>query len=95
MKTYPSIPKEISIKPIYAFDKLDGSNIRAEWSKKRGFYKFGTRRKLLDPNEEVFGCAILIQERYSEHLSKIFREKRWNKAIAFFELHAPDSYISR
>jgi len=44
MKSYPSIPgKHTNGIPLTVFDKLDGSNIRAEWSKKRGFYKFGTR----------------------------------------------------
>jgi hypothetical protein len=43
MKTYPSISRDIVGQPIYAFDKLDGSNIRAEWSKKNGFHKFGSR----------------------------------------------------
>jgi hypothetical protein len=40
MKEYPSIDREIRFgEPIYAFDKLDGSNIRAEWNKKRKFWK--------------------------------------------------------
>ena len=25
-----------------AFDKIDGSNVRFQWNRKRGFYKFGT-----------------------------------------------------
>ena len=33
MKTYPSITKDIRDDiHIYAFDKLDGNNIRAEWT---------------------------------------------------------------
>lgn len=42
MKQYDSIPKwctEDFGKPIIAFDKLDGSNIRAEWNQKQCFYK--------------------------------------------------------
>lgn len=93
MKTYPSIDGQVVDRPIYAFDKLDGSNIRAEWNRKNGFYKFGTRKRLLDPNEPIFGRAIpLILEWYSEPLSKIFRDKRWEKTIAFFELYGPNSF---
>lgn len=45
MITYPSLDYYFDYPEIYiyAFDKLDGSNIRFEWSRKRGFYKFGTR----------------------------------------------------
>lgn len=54
MKQYPSINGQISYEfPVYVWDKLDGSNIRAEWSKKNGFYKFGTRERLLDSTDKV------------------------------------------
>lgn len=93
MKTYPSITHKISDHQIYAFDKLDGSNIRAEWSRKNGFHKFGSRKRLIDKSTEVFGESIdLILEKYSENLSKIFRDQRWQKAIAFFEFHGPNSF---
>ena len=92
MKTYPSISREIVNHPIYAFDKLDGNNIRAEWSRKKGFYKFGTRKRLLDPNEEVFGVAHKLIMEMSYDLSIIFREQRWDKVVAFFELHGPNSF---
>ena len=52
MKQYPSISGKLVNTKIYAFDKLDGSNIRGTWSKKRGFYKFGTRTQMLDENYE-------------------------------------------
>ena len=46
MKQYPSIPglkelEKLKGRKIYVFDKIDGSNIRAEWNPKKGFYKFG------------------------------------------------------
>lgn len=59
MKYYPSITKEIRHDIyIYAFDKLDGSNIRAEWNSKRGFYKFGTRNQLMDEKTDPWGQSI-------------------------------------
>jgi len=39
VKTYPSIDAKICDGQYYVFDKLDGSNIRAEWSKKQQLYK--------------------------------------------------------
>jgi hypothetical protein len=93
MKTYPSVGRDILNKPIYAFDKLDGSNIRAEWSKKNGFCKFGSRKRLLDESDKLLGEAKnLVLEKYSDDLSKIFREQRWQKAVAFFEFHGPSSF---
>lgn len=49
MKSYPSISKNPLLnKEVYLFDKLDGSNIRAEWGSKQGFHKFGSLTKLID-----------------------------------------------
>lgn len=46
MKAYPSILSQIRTDvPIIAFDKLDGSNIRAEWSKnKKDFLHLGLEK---------------------------------------------------
>ncbi|MHA2067983.1 MAG: hypothetical protein ACXABY_26780, partial [Candidatus Thorarchaeota archaeon] len=75
------------------FDKLDGSNIRAEWSAKRGFYKFGTRKRLLDKKEPILGPAVdLVLEKYGEDLAKVFKKERQRKAICFFEFHGPNSF---
>src|SRR5579885_1192861 len=94
MKYYPSITKEVRQDIyIYAFDKLDGSNIRAEWNKKRGLYKFGTRNQLIDEKTMPFGRAIpLLQEKYSEDLGMVFHEQGWKDAICFFEYWGPSSF---
>lgn len=94
MKSYPSITKETRKDIyIYAFDKLDGSNIRAEWNPKKGFYKFGTRTQLIDESSVPFGKAIhLIREKYQEELSKVFIEHKWESAICFLEYHGPSSF---
>lgn len=94
MKSYPSIPKDIiSGQSVYAFDKLDGSNIRAEWSRKRGFYKFGTRTRLLGPDEPIFGQAIpIIRQKYEDALGKIARDERWQRCVFFFEFFGPSSF---
>lgn len=93
MKTYPTIDAEIAREPIYAFDKIDGSNMRAEWSRKRGFYKFGTRKRLLGEDEHILGKVPgLIRDKFSEELEKIFRKKRWDKVVCFFEFYGPNSF---
>jgi len=94
MKFYPSISKEIRQDIyIYAFDKIDGSNIRAEWNSKKGFYKFGTRNQLTDEKTMPFGRAIpLIKEKYEEDLTSIFKEQDWRDALCFFEYWGLSSF---
>ena len=93
MEIYPTIGTYLNNDYILAFDKLDGSNIRAEWTRKNGFNKFGTRRRLLDETEPILGEAIaLFQEKYADSLNKIFRKQQMTKATAFFEFHGPNSF---
>ena len=83
MKHYPSI-NHVDIEPMWdaegiAFDKMDGSNIRSELSKKKGFYKFGSRNVLIDENTPVLGKAInLFKEKYEESISRILTDKYKN-----------------
>lgn len=93
MKEYPSIQADVVHDAIYAFDKLDGSNIRAEWSRKQGFYKFGKRHGLVDETDPLLGEAKgLVLASHAEELSKIFRDQRWQHAVCFFEFHGPNSF---
>lgn len=101
MKSYPKIEyynKGIFGQPIIAFDKLDGSNIRCEWSRKRGWYKFGTKTILIDKNSEDFGQVIpLFLEKYSEPLSKVFtdRYKKVENFVVFSEYVGPNSFAGQ
>lgn len=98
MKSYPSIPhwnKGIKGEPVYVFDKLDGSNIRAEWSKKQGWYKFGTRTQLIDITSQPFGEAILIfREKYAEGLETVFKNKyrECKNFVVFLEYYGENSF---
>lgn len=94
MKHYPTITKEIRHDLfIYAFDKIDGSNIRAEWNNKRGFYKFGTRNQLTDEKTMPFGRSIsLLRDKYEADLAKVFKEQGWKDAICFFEYWGASSF---
>lgn len=93
MEIYPTISTIVSSTPIIAFDKIDGSNIRAEWNRKSGFSKFGTRKRLLDKNEKPFGEAIsLIMDNYAEDLDRIFRKEKFERTTAFFEFAGSSSF---
>lgn len=88
MKKYPHIVYWNQCKygsTVWGFDKLDGSNIRAEWSRKRGFYKFGTRKLMIDESHPQFGESVtLFLNKYNEGLSKIFRDKKKYREIRNF-----------
>lgn len=95
MKSYPSIPGGIIRDlDVWAFDKLDGSNIRAEWTRKHGtFSKFGSRTRLLDKTDLFLGESVeLIKSKYEVDLAAIFRDQRYERAICFFEFFGPNSF---
>jgi len=72
---------------------LDGSNIRAEWCKKKGFWKFGSRNRLLTEDQGIiYKAKDLIFERYGDDLAEVFKEKKYQKALCFFEFFGPNSF---
>lgn len=93
MKQYPQIPSTpVLSQDIIAFDKLDGSNLRAEWSRKQGFYKFGKRHGLLDDiTPHIAKGEQLFLDKYGEDVERVYREQRWDRAMCFFEFHGPSS----
>lgn len=109
MKQYPSIPHSTGknfreIPNAYVFDKIDGSNLRFEWSRKRGWYKYGTRHRLFDESDEVFGSAIeLFHNTLAHPIDRILRKDNRLSAVAFAEYagklsfagqHAPGDLMS-
>jgi hypothetical protein len=77
----------------YVFDKLDGSQIRAEWSRKQGFYKFGTRKRLLGEDDPLLGEARgLFSDKYADDLGRVFVKQRWDKAVVFCEFWGERSF---
>ena len=88
MKHYPHIEYWNQCKfgeTVWGFEKLDGSNIRAEWSKKRGFYKFGTKQQMIDEKHPQFGKAVtLFLNKYDEGLSRVFTDKKEYREIRNF-----------
>jgi hypothetical protein len=98
MQQYPSIPGA-SKSPIgeycIAFYKYDGSNLRWEWSPKRGWNKFGTRRHLFDAATPIYNQAIPI---FMDHLADeiVYRTRQLVKnperITAFTEFFGPNSF---
>jgi len=93
LKTYHSIEKykpDYFGKYIYAFDKIDGSNFRAEWNRKlskktrftNGFGKFGTKGETIKTQRNPFYKAIeIFQEKFSEDLDRIFCEDKTFRGV--------------
>ena len=97
MKSYPSIKRATgnSFREIklYTFDKIDGSNLRFEWSKKRGWYKFGIRKRLFDETDITFGEAIpLFMETLADPLCSIAKKARWESVVVFCEFWGEKSF---
>lgn len=80
--------------PIIAFDKLDGSNVRAEAGRKQGFYKFGRRHGLLDDTNPTLKNETepLIRSKYEDALMRVLTEQRWESAVFYFEFWGPNSF---
>lgn len=91
MKQYPSIPREYRNIPIYAFDKLDGSNIKVEWHPKKGLHKFGSRTQLIDETSS-FGESITLIKEYENKIHKQLKDMRAESATLFFEFYGANSF---
>lgn len=61
MRRYDSIPGADGVPfgtPCIAFVKYDGSNLRWEWRRRKGFVKQGSRHRLFDATDAQFGAAV-------------------------------------
>lgn len=94
MKEYPSIQTGCVRRfRAHIFDKIDGSNLRFEWTKKRGWFKRGTRTRLFDETDPVFGCAIaLFENGLAGPIADVAKAQRWEKVVVFAEFHGPSSF---
>ena len=97
MKSYPSIQnstgKNFTEFVAFVFNKLDGSNLRFEWNKKSGWGKYGTRHRLFDESDEVFGGAIsTFHEIYADELEKIAKKNNWQQIVAYAEFWGKESF---
>lgn len=99
MKDYPSIlgPSQAPHMYCTAFEKLDGSNLRWEWRRKRGWCKFGTRKQLFDRSHEEFGPAIdMFLGKYGDAIEKVIVDSKEYRnaeyATAFAEYFGAKSF---
>jgi len=94
MKQYPTIPakNKTGATHFWVFNKLDGSNIRAEWSKNRGFYKFGSRKRLLGTDQGLISKASMLATIQEEKFREVFKIAKIDRAICFFEFLGPNSF---
>jgi len=98
MLQYPSIlgsTKAPLHKDCIAFYKYDGSNLRWEWSPKKGWNKFGTRQHLFDENSAPWNQAIpIFFDQIADEL--VYRVKQTVKnpqrITAFTEFFGPNSF---
>jgi hypothetical protein len=99
MKEYHSIngPSKAPHLPCYGFLKIDGSNIRCGWTRKKGWHKFGTRKRMIDHTDPVFGRAIpLFLEKFGDDLEKIFKKEKLfhgiREVVVFSEFFGSKSF---
>lgn len=100
MKLYPSIPRSTGQNfrefTAYVFDKVDGSNLRVEWTRKRGWHKFGTRQRLFDETDEVFGEAIpLFRDILGVDIETVAKKERWEQITIFMEFCGEKSFAGQ
>lgn len=102
MKEYPKMLGTQREDPCFgqqciAFDKNDGSNLRFEWNRKSGWFKFGTRRRLFDASDPEYGCAIAIFLKKYEEIVSIIQNKyrKVDSFIAYGEFFGPHSFAGK
>lgn len=90
---------------MFAFDKLDGSNFRAEWDRKlskkthftHGFGKFGTRTEMIRNSRHPFIEAVdIFKEKYAEQLDELFSKsetfRNIDRVTVFGEFFGENSF---
>lgn len=98
MKSYPSIPYWKAGhfgQPAYVFEKLDGTQIRAEWTKKRGWDKFGSKGQLIDDTSEWSNMIEVFMQTHGDELPRLFQSEypRVQEFTVFGEYWGPNSFI--
>lgn len=98
MKQYWEIPgpSKAPHSHCIAFYKYDGSNIRCEWSRKRGWYKFGSRKVLIDDSSSLGEAIEIFKKTYADDLERIFIKNKvfrnYQNVIVFCEFFGSNSF---
>lgn len=78
-----------------AFEKLDGSNIRIKYTRKRGFCQFGSRTQMLEESHPILGGAITyFSNNLAEKLEAVIEDNWGNEreVMLFGEWFGPNSF---
>src|SRR5208282_684728 len=99
MLSYPSIPSwkaSVLGEPCIAFYKYDGSNLRFEWSPKKGWYKYGTRTQLFDQTAVPYNQAIpYFHDMMADDIVRQVvndQGRKPERIVAFTEFFGPSSF---
>ncbi|MFK7766948.1 MAG: hypothetical protein AB8B55_06975 [Mariniblastus sp.] len=97
MKSYPSTKRYRDDRYLgftgHTFAKLDGSNLRFEWDTKRGWYRFGSRRRLVDESHSEFGIASeMFQSKLAGSFERMAVEKGWPGMVVYCEFWGEKSF---
>lgn len=102
MKTYPHIigSSKAPRQPCYAFYKYDGSNMRFEWTRKNGWWKFGCKNHLIDENDLQFpDVKSMFLNLYANHIEEYmfsyYGKKKLDKVTVFMEYAGENSFAGR
>ncbi len=87
---YPSIALSTGQKfrefEAHVFDKLDGRQIRVQWSKKKGWHLYGSKTRLFDASDKEYARAIpLFEHGLAEPLAKVAVDNKWPTCVAVCE----------
>jgi hypothetical protein len=83
-----------AVSGAHVFDKLDGNNIRAEYSRKQNWHKFGTRTQRIDHTDKVLGGVLAVfMAQQSEALTKMARDERCERVTVFGEYYGEKSFV--
>jgi hypothetical protein len=82
-------------KACIAFEKLDGSNIRVKYTRKRGFCQWGSRNQMLEESHPILGGAITyFSNNYAPILEQVIKDN-WRderEIMLFGEWFGPNSF---
>ena len=98
MKLYPEIqgPNKAPQSHCIAFYKYDGSCIRYEWTRKKGFNKFGSRKVLIDKTHPLGESIEIFMNIYSKELENIFKNykifRNCQNVTVYGEFFGPNSF---
>jgi len=97
MKAYPSIKRYRDDRYLgftgETFAKIDGSNLRFEWDSKKGWFRFGSRRRVLEANDKDFGNAWnLFLNDFAEAFEKHSIAENWTNVIVYCEFWGENSF---